>query len=48
MTYHRDAERVSLDEVRKRIEETDLVPSRVSLLDGIDRVRGGMELREKS
>ncbi|HDR17099.1 MAG TPA: DUF4332 domain-containing protein [Desulfobacteraceae bacterium] len=35
MTYHIDAERVSLDELRKRIEETDLVPSRASLLDGI-------------
>jgi hypothetical protein len=36
MTYHIDAERVSLDDLRKRIEETDLVPSRVSLLDGIN------------
>ena len=36
MTYHIDAERVSLDDLRKRIEETDLVPSRVLLLDGID------------
>jgi predicted flap endonuclease-1-like 5' DNA nuclease len=30
-----DAESVSLTDLRKRIEETDLVPSRVSLLDGI-------------
>jgi len=36
MTYHIDAERVSLDDLRKRIEETDLVPSRTSLLDGIN------------
>ena len=36
MTYHIDAARVSLDDLRKRIEETDLVPSRVSLLDGIN------------
>ena len=35
MRYHLDAERISLDEVRKRIEETDLIPSRTSLLDGI-------------
>jgi hypothetical protein len=36
MTYHMDAERVRLDDLRKRIEETDLVPSRASLLDGIN------------
>ncbi len=35
MPYHIDAENVSLDDLRKRIEETDLVPSRRSLLDGI-------------
>lgn len=35
MSYHIDAEKVSLDALRKRIEETDLVPSRASLLDGI-------------
>jgi hypothetical protein len=33
MTYHIDTERVSLDDLRKRIEETDLVSSRASLLD---------------
>ncbi len=33
MPYHIDAEKVSLDELRKRIEETDLVPSRASLLE---------------
>lgn len=36
MAYHIDAEKVSLNDVRKRIEETDLVPSRASLLDDID------------
>jgi hypothetical protein len=35
MTYNIDAENISLDELRKRIEETDLVPSRASLLNGI-------------
>ena len=35
MTYHMDAERVGLDELRKRIVETDLIPSRAALLDGI-------------
>jgi hypothetical protein len=36
MTYHIDDETVSLDDLRKRIEGTDLVPSRLSLLDGIN------------
>ena len=36
MPYHLDAETVSLAALQKRIEETDLVPSRASLLDGID------------
>ena len=35
MRYHLDAERISIDEVRKRVEETDFIPSRISLLDGI-------------
>ena len=35
MSYHIDAVKVSLAEVRKRMEETDLVPSRLSLLDTI-------------
>ncbi|MFC1953355.1 DUF4332 domain-containing protein [Chloroflexota bacterium] len=35
MTYHIDTDNVSLDDLRKRIEATDLVPSRASLLDGI-------------
>jgi hypothetical protein len=33
MAYHIDAENVGLDDLQKRIEATDLVPSRVSLLD---------------
>lgn len=36
MPYHIDAEKVSLNELRKRIEETDLVPSRASLIEGIE------------
>jgi len=33
MAYHLDAEKISLDDLQKRIESTDLVPSRASLLD---------------
>jgi hypothetical protein len=35
MAYHLDAEKISLDDLRKRIEAIDLVPSRHSLLDGL-------------
>lgn len=35
MTYHIDAEHISLDDLRKRIEATDLVPSRACLTDKI-------------
>jgi hypothetical protein len=35
MTYHIEAEKVNLDELRNRIETTDLVPSRRSLLEDI-------------
>lgn len=35
MPYHIDAENVNLADLRKRIEATDLVPSRVSLLNEI-------------
>jgi hypothetical protein len=35
MAYHLDAKKISLDDVQKRIEATDLVPSRASLLDGL-------------
>lgn len=44
MPYYIDAERVSLDDLRTRIQETDLVPSRRSLLEEID----GTFLRLKS
>ena len=43
MAYHIDAEKVSLDDLRKRIEETDLVPSRVPLLDGIETILEALE-----
>lgn len=33
--YYIDAKKISLDELQKRIEETDLVPSRRLLLEGI-------------
>jgi len=35
MAYHLDAEKISLDDLQKRLEATDLVPSRASLLDGL-------------
>ncbi len=35
MTYHINAEKVSLDAVQKRLEVTDLVPSRASLRENI-------------
>jgi len=37
MRYSIDTDRVSLNDLKKRIEETDLVPSRQSLLDGIEQ-----------
>jgi hypothetical protein len=36
MAYHIDAEHISLDELQKRIEATDLVPSRASLLEKME------------
>ena len=36
MAYHIDAENIGLDDLQKRIEETDLVPSRSSLLNGLE------------
>lgn len=39
MAYHIDAENASLDDQWKRVETTDLVPSRASLLEGIDGER---------
>jgi len=38
MAYYIDAEKMSLDDVQKRITETDLVPSRCSLLENIDGI----------
>ncbi len=35
MAYHIDAEKISLGDLQKRIEATDLVPSRAPLLDGL-------------
>jgi len=35
MTYHMEANSISLDQLRERIEATDLVPSRAALTDGI-------------
>ena len=36
MAYYIDAENVSLNKLRERIQNTDLVPSRVSLLENLD------------
>lgn len=36
MDYYLNAEKISLNELQKRIEETDLVPSRISLLKNIE------------
>ena len=35
MAYHIDAENISLGDLQKRIEATDLVPSRTSILEGL-------------
>jgi len=37
MKYHIDAKQINLDDLRKRIENTDLVPSRMTLLEGIEK-----------
>ncbi|MBK9923788.1 MAG: DUF4332 domain-containing protein [Anaerolineales bacterium] len=44
MAYHIDAEKISLADLQKRIEATDLVPSRTSLLDGLGQ---NMKVLEK-
>lgn len=44
MAYHIDAENISLDDLRKRIEATDLVPSRACLAD---KIREKMKALEK-
>ena len=36
MAYYIDDENINLDDLRKRIEETDLVPSRTPILDCIE------------
>lgn len=36
MKYYIDGEKITIDQVMQRIQDTDLVPSRVSLLDGIE------------
>jgi hypothetical protein len=38
MNYYIDDTKVSLQDLKKRIEETDLIPSRVSLLENIDTI----------
>ncbi|CAG0934356.1 hypothetical protein TFLX_03449 [Thermoflexales bacterium] len=43
MTYHIDAEKISLGDLRKRIEATDLVPSRVPLLDQLGKKMKALE-----
>jgi len=43
MPYHINAENVGLDDLRKRIEATDLVPSRASLLDKIEMKMKALE-----
>jgi hypothetical protein len=43
MAYHINAEKVSLDDLRKRLEATDLVPSRASLLEGLDAKMKALE-----
>jgi len=35
MSYYIDAEKITLDDLQKRFEETDLIPSRVSLLEKV-------------
>jgi len=43
MAYHIDAEKINLDDLQKRIEATDLVPSRASLLDGLETKMKSLE-----
>ena len=37
MTYHIDSEAISIEEVKAHIQKIDLVPSRISLLENIER-----------
>ncbi|MGV8083606.1 MAG: DUF4332 domain-containing protein [Coriobacteriia bacterium] len=43
MAYYIDAEKLTLDDVGKRIEATDLVPSRAPLLDGIEAAMSALK-----
>jgi hypothetical protein len=43
MAYHIDAEKISLDDLRNRIEATDLVPSRASLADEVRKKMRSLE-----
>jgi hypothetical protein len=43
MAYHKDAEKLSLDDLRVRIEATDLVPSRACLTDQIGEKMKALE-----
>jgi len=43
MAYHINAEKVSLDDLRKRIEATDLIPSRACLTDSIKEKMNALE-----
>ena len=45
MRYSIDTDRISLTDLKKRIEETDLVPSRQPLLDGIEQKFHALESR---
>ncbi len=40
MAYHLNAETISLEDLERRIRTTDLVPSRLSLLEGLDKKLG--------
>lgn len=43
MAYHIDTEKISIIDLQKRIEATDLVPSRTSLLDGLGQNMKALE-----
>lgn len=43
MSYHLNAEKIALFDVRKRLEATDLVPSRASLLIGLEMKMKALE-----
>lgn len=43
MAYYPDAKKITLDDLKKRIEETDLIPSRISLVEQIDEKFGKLK-----